>query len=79
MEIREPPKLAHFARRVLDDIFAVKEDFSAFDLPGFYQDAQDGVRRHGLARAGLADDPGKLAAIQVERHAVDGREPRPNQ
>jgi hypothetical protein len=40
---------------------------------GHAQDRRDG---HGLATAGLADDPQRLAGSQVEAHVVDDQGPR---
>ena len=45
-------------------------------LPPAVPSAEDLVQRGRLARAGLADDAERLAAVQVEADTVDGSDPR---
>ena len=60
-----------FVLRNAEEVLAFVDDLAAFDDGVFGQDAHDGLRGDGFARAGLADDAERLAAIKVEADAAD--------
>src|SRR5207237_4388061 len=71
--------IADLALRQAHDVAAapvvVQEDLAADDAPGRARHKpHDRERGHALAAARLADDAERLAAVEVEREAVD----RPN-
>src|SRR4030095_5810755 len=49
----------------------LEEDLAADDPAGRLDDLQDGLHRHALAAAALADDADDLPRLHVEAHAVD--------
>ena len=59
-----------FARA--DELLPVELDGAADDLAGRRQNLHDAVGRDALARAGLAHNAEHLAALEIERNAVDG-------
>ena len=68
------PELADLLVGHLGDVVAGDEDPAAGDDRVARQVADRGVGRRGLAAAGLADQPIRLAGPDLERHAAqDGR------
>ncbi len=66
------PHRAHVVLRVADDVVALVEDVALTDDVALGQQAHDRPRQDRLARAGLAHDAERLAAVEAERHTVDG-------
>src|SRR5262249_29759890 len=64
--------LPHLLGRLREEILTVEEDLAAGIGGGRRQQAEDRQGEGGLSRSGLADDPERLAAVERERHAVDG-------
>ena len=62
----------HLALRQPEDVGAVEEDLPAGDASVGGQQPHQGEHRDGLARAGLADDPERLARLERERQVTDG-------
>ena len=58
--------------RHLEQVLALVVDLALEARVPVAREAEDRHRRDALARAGLADDPEHLAAVQLEVHAVDG-------
>src|SRR5690606_26621023 len=66
------PDPAHLPGAPADQFLALEADAAGHrGVPGRHE-PEGGAGEHGLAGAGLADDPDGLAPVDVERHAVDG-------
>ena len=66
---------AHMLHHVLacaDELLPVELDGAGDDLARGGEDLHDGIRGHGFAGAGFADDAEHLALVKEEGHAVDG-------
>src|SRR4029453_17073585 len=57
--------------RPMGDVGAVQPDGAALDPAVAGQQSQHGLRRRGLARAGLAHEGDHFAGLDGERHAMD--------
>ena len=62
----------HLRVRELEQVAALVVHLAAEARVDVARQAHDRHRGHALARAGLADDPEHLAALELERDAVDG-------
>ena len=68
-----PAQLAHLLGTLVQQIFAVKENFSADNAAArLRHQAHNGQAGHRLARAGLADNPQGFAPLHGKAGAIDG-------
>jgi hypothetical protein len=62
----------HLRVGLQEQVVALVADLAAELRVDAARQAHDRHRGHALPRAGLADDPDHLAALELERHAIDG-------